>query len=79
MSEEENLYNSTQQEYQHAQSQYQEQLSINEDLMKPATHKIYKDTIIYNKTYIDTIIYRRDTVIIVDTIWKSIKWRRNKD
>ena len=79
LSTEVNLYDASQQEYQQVQSQYQEQLSINEDLMKPTTRKVYKDTVIYKTTYIDTTIYRRDTLTIVDTIWKSIKWRRNKD
>jgi len=66
LSQEVNLYNSTQQEYQNVQSQYQQQLTINEDLMKPTVRR--RDSIVYNIRYIDTTIYRRDTIVIVDTI-----------
>jgi len=72
------LYNSAKTEYNHAQSQYQEQLHINEDLVKPTTRKIYKDTVIWNKIYKDTLLYKRDTVYITDTIYGTF-WKRRKD
>ena len=48
------------------QHQYEEQLSINQELRKPRIR--YQDTTIYRITYVDSVIHICDTFRWVDTI-----------